>query len=127
MGLLDLAKQHLRTITTNDAIGFSQDVTFTTPDGLTSLTVKALFTSHSHGYDTEGIEVTAKIASVAVDESLLNENGYVTRNGAGVVFLEGHRIVTADSTGNDRSYIVTDRKPDNELGLIVLMLNEFTE
>ena len=127
MGLIDLARKHLGEITTNDAIGFSQDVTFTTPDESDTVTVKALYTSHHNAYDQDGMPVSLKVASVAVSESILNEAGYVTRNSSGVVFLEGHRVLTKDSTGEDFLYIVTDRKPDNELGLIVLMLHEFND
>jgi len=127
MGLIDLLRKNVQTITTNSAIGFSQDVTFTTPDETDTVTVKALFTSHHSAFDQDGLPVSLKVASVAVSESVLNEAGYVTRNGSGVVFLEGHRVLTKDSTGEDILYLVTDRKPDNELGLIVLMLNEFSE
>ena len=127
MALIDLARGHLKTITTNDAIGFSQDVTFTTPDGLTTVTVKALHTTHWNNFDAEGFKVSAKNSSVAVSEKVLNDLGYVTRNASGLVFMEGHRVTAADSTGSNRTYIVSDRKPDSELGLLVLMLTDFSE
>lgn len=127
MSLIDIARGHLETITTDDSIGFSQDVTFTTPDGLTTVTVKALHTVHSRDHDTEGFETTGKVASVAVKESVLTDESYPTRNASGVVNMEGHRVSSVDSTGNVRTYVVGDRRPDSELGLLVLMLMNFTE
>jgi hypothetical protein len=125
MSLLNQARLDLISITTNDAIGFSQDVTFAYPDGSNPVTVKALFTEHHNAFDTEGVKVSAKIASVAVSEVVLNAAGYVTENGSGVFSMEDHRVTTLISTGSTRTYVVGDKYPDRNLGLLVLMLTDF--
>jgi hypothetical protein len=125
MGILELARRHNALLTTSEAIGFAQPITFTTIDGLTTATINGISVVHHHGYDADGMEISAKMASLSFNEKVLVDAGYPIRNVHGVVSLEGHRISTTDSTGSVREYVVRVRKPDSMLGCIVLELTDF--
>lgn len=125
MSLLDKARQDAIWITTNDVTGFAQDVEFIYPGGVPTVTIKARHTSHHNAVDTDGVQVDAKIASVAVAEKVLNDAGYITRNAEGVVTFEGHKINAKDSTGVVRNYIVRQKFPDSSIGIIVILLTDY--
>lgn len=125
MGLMDRARKDLEKITTDDSsCGFAVPATFTNPLGETA-TVNCLHTVHHSSIDSEGVDISSKIASVAVSEDVLNAAGYTTRNAKGVVTFEDHRVDVADHTGNVRNYICREKYPDSNLGLFVVYLTDY--
>lgn len=125
MSILDLARTDLQNIMNDESFGFTQDVEFTTADGGTTSTIKALVSVHHNAVDADGMEISSKIATVSFMEATLAATGYPVRSVNGVVTMESHKVACTDSTGDDRLYIVRERKPDAMLGIIVLMLEDF--
>lgn len=122
MSILEKARQDAKRIV-GDKNGWAVSFTITTPDGTTSRTLSSIHSKHHLGVDSEGNVVSSANAHVCFAESdLLN---YPIRNGSGKVNLKSHRVVVADSTGTSRSYLVKDTFPDQMLGLIVLILEDY--
>ena len=118
MSLNDIAKQDLIFITQN-AGGFGRDITLTAPD-LTVLQTRGLATKHHNAYDEDGMNVSSKIASVAISEEQFV--GYPCRNANLEFNFEGHNVEVKDSTESDKKYRVIEWFPDENLGLVVLKL-----
>jgi len=124
MGLFDKAIADAQQITSNGN-DFAISCLFTSPTNETA-TVNVIHTKHNTGFDFDtGERVNSKIASIAVSEPLLNAEGYITRDGSDECTLKNHRVALKDSTGNIKEYLVSENYPDETLGLIVLILNDF--
>lgn len=124
MNLLNIARKHSKMFTTSSG-GFSVLATFTTKDESLTVEVECIHTVHHNAVDTDGIQVNAKIASIAVSEEVLTDLGYPTRGANGEVALEGHLISAPDNTGTVRNYIVREKFSDENLGIIVILLNKY--
>ena len=122
MNLTDQARLDLQQITGNGN-DFGVDITLTAPTAET-ITVKGLNTKHHTGFALDGVRVNTKTASVAVAEAFLVAP-YPVRNANGEVAMLNHKVDVKDSTGNLKNYIVRECFPDEELGLIVLILGDF--
>lgn len=123
MGLIAQAKADWQAITSNtDEWGVS--MTLLAPTSETA-TIKGLHTKHHLGIDTEGRPVNTKNAHVSFSEKLLTDAGYPVRNAAGEVYLKDHRVTVKDSTGNDAIYVIRQWFPDETIGVIVCILDDY--
>lgn len=126
MSIIDQARADLIQFT-GDANGFGESLTFTAPaPGSETAIVIGFNTKHHMAYDIEGQLVNTRTISVAVAEALLIAESYPVRNPAGDVDLNDHLVDAPDANGNIKNYIVRKNFPDEELGLIVLILQDYT-
>lgn len=124
MGLVNQAIQDARRIMT-DLNGFGIALEFTKPDGSDTVTISGRATSHFLTVDGDGAPAIGKQVSCTVNESVLSEAGFQTRNTAGEVALTGCRVSWTDATGASRTYKITHHQPDNTLGLIVCFCKDY--
>lgn len=121
--ILDLARRDAAMIT--NAGGFDVDITFKESGG--DVVVKGTSSKHHLAYDETGQRVSSKNAEVTVNEADLIAAGITVRNTTGEVDLRRKVISVADSTGNQKTYVVRERFPDETLGIIVLILGDYKE
>lgn len=106
--------------------GFEEDITISNLSQTKSLNIKGLHSKHWISFDTDGSQVNSKNAHVLIDEQILNENGYDTRNArTGNIDLKNHRISVKDSTLMVKEYIIVECYPSETFGLIVCILGDF--
>lgn len=105
--------------------GFEENITLTNPDRSVTLVFTGYATKHFISYDADGLPINAKNAHITVDESILMTAMYPYRNNAGEVSLKGHVVTYPESSGVLKSYVVKDQRPDQTLGLIVLILGDY--
>ena len=108
---------------TSDLNDFPVPITMIAPTGET-LVLTAIHTKHHLGIDTDGNIINSKKASIAFSEALLLPP-YPVRNVNEEVDLEGHKVIAKDSTGVDKTYSVQQQFPDEMIGLLVLILEDF--
>ena len=124
MGLIDQANIDIQKITSN--LGeFGVPITFTSKKYGTVVTINGLHNKIHLNVDTEGNVVYSKNATIAVSEKLLNSVGYVTRNSALEVDMNNDRMSVKDSTGIIKNYIVKAKMPDETVGLLIFILEDF--
>ena len=121
--ILDLAKRDTQKIIQG---GFGVDINLSTPDGLTSIDLVGLGTKHSIGLDLEGRMVSTKNAHVTLPESVLITESYPYRID-NEVNLEGHKVSFKDSTDLVKTYVIREWFPDETVGCIMCILNDFVE
>lgn len=120
MGLIEQAKSDIARFTSNDR-EFGIELILTAPDGETA-TINGLHTKHHLSVDTDGNIVNAKNAHIAFSETILE--GYPLRIN-GEVNLNNHRISAKDSTGVLKHYKIKQWFPDETVGLIVCILQDY--
>lgn len=123
MGLIDQARTDVKNYTSNTSL-FGVSAIFTAPNASTA-TVVVIHTKHHTSLNDEGEIVSGKRASITVAEDLLIAAGYIVRNAAGEVYMDGHRVDVEDSTGTSKKYLVEQWFPDETLGIITLILGDF--
>lgn len=123
MGLIAQAKADIESITSN-LNEFGVSMKFTSPGGETA-TITGLHTKHHLGIDTDGNAENTKKAHASFSEKFLLNAGYPVRNSAGEVNLTGHKVEVADSTGVTKTYMVQQWFPDETLGHIVCILEDY--
>jgi len=123
MSLIAQAKADILSITTNSD-EWAVEITLTAPNADT-ITIKGLHTKHHMAVDTLGNPVSAKNAHISFSESLLTDEDYPCRNAAGEVDLKGHRVSVADSTGTAKEYTIRQWHPDETIGLIKCLLDDY--
>lgn len=125
MGLMEQAQADTEAITGN-LNDFAKVMTFVspTPPGQTAI-VNGLHTKHHLGLDTDGNEINAKDAHVDVSEKAFIDAGYTVRDSNGEVNLKGHKVTVKDSTGIDKTYIISEWYQNESIGLIVIKLGDF--
>lgn len=123
MSILDRAKADIKKITGNSN-EFARVMTFVAPDEST-ITTKGLHSKHHVGIDNEGNLVNSKTAYVSVSEE--NLTGYPVRNAAGEVYLKFHKVTVKDSTGTEKTYQISEWFPDETIGLIVCILQDYAD
>ena len=121
MGLIAQAKADIERIT-SDLSGFGVAIELIAPNG-TIGNVVGLHTKIGLGVDTDGNMVHSTKAHVSFSESLLPD--YPIRNTKGKVDLKGHKINVADSTGIVKNYIMQSYFPDETIGLISCIIEEY--
>lgn len=124
MGLLDNAKADIAQITSNADTGFGVEMTLTSPEG-DIVTVTGLHSKIHLGVDTDGNMVNSKKAHISISESFLVAEYYPLRNDDGEVDMEGHKISVKDSTGVVKNYVIKQCFPNETVGLITCILNDF--
>jgi len=125
MSLVDQAKKDIEDITSNTS-EWAKTADFTAPNGVIQENVTVIHAKHHTGFTENGERVNTKYASVAVSEDNLNFYNYPIRDANDDVDMAGHRVDIADSTGVVKNYIVREWYPDEMVGLIVLILGEYT-
>lgn len=125
MGLTGQMRVDLLSITTNKN-DFGVDITLTDP--LTAEFVVVGFNTHHHtAFDQDGVEVNTPVASVAIAEQAMVDSGFgPIRNAAGEVDLNRTPVKVTEAAGVEINYVATKAFPDEQLGLIVLILSYYT-
>ena len=104
--------------------GFGADITLTTKNGATTVTVKGLCTGSWISLDTDGNPVNSTKNHVDIPEQALIDLSYPLRNAANKVDLEGHKVSFKASNGDTLNFVVSESYPNGTLGLIICMLGK---
>lgn len=120
--LFDLVKRDAKHYL--NAGGYQLDITMLTPDKLTTINITGWAVKHAISFDSDGNQVNTKVARVTIDEDVLVANGITVRNSRGEVSLLNYKVKFIDSSGVLRSYNVRETLPDENLGLIMLILED---
>jgi hypothetical protein len=123
MGLMQQARADLLQIVSNEK-EWGIPVVFSAPDNKT-VTATCLVKKHHLSINGDGVPVNGKNATISVAEASLTALTYPIRNAAGEVNLNGHKVAWPDSTGKVSSYMIREWFPDETLGLIVCILDDF--
>ncbi len=123
MSLTDRAKADVALITSNKR-GWGVDIVLTAPTAQV-ITITGLHTKHHLAYDTDGNAVNTKKAAISFSESFLTAVNYPVRNSAGEVDFKDHLFDVKDSTGILKHYTSQSWFPDEKLGLIVVILQDY--
>ena len=107
-----------------NAIGFQLDIEIFNPDKSLSVSVKGWGVKHSLSFDTDGNQTNSKTARVTVYEQDLIDAGMVVRNAKKDVTMDKYKVIFKDSSGEDKKYSVRETFPNENLGVIVLMLQD---
>jgi hypothetical protein len=103
---------------------FTQDITFTTPDGNTTVTVKGFVSKHNMSVDpATGLPVNQRNAHISVNEKTLTDESYPTRVG-GEITLKDHKV-SFDLLGNTLTFLIDSSMPSETTGAIVCTLGKF--
>ncbi len=123
MGLIAQAKKDIEKITSNSN-EWAVSMTFIAPDSKTA-TINGIHSKHHLGVDTDGNMVSSKKAHVSFSEKFLLDANYQVRNLTGEVSLINHRVSVKDSTGEIKNYIISSSFPDETIGLICCILEDY--
>lgn len=122
-GLIEQARKDWQRFTSDpDTWGIS--ITFTAPTAEVAV-VNGLGTNHHIDVDTDGNLINSKNSHVSVSEQLLVDEAYPVRDGDGEVAMVQHRVKFKDSTGVEKEYVIEETLPDETVGMIVCILNDF--
>lgn len=125
MGLKERAQELNKRFTSDSSTFFAESADFTAPTGETA-TVNVLHTKHHTAYSAEGEMVNVLVASIAVNEEILTDDGYPTRDASNEVTFSDHRVSIKDSSQVVKEYICDEWYPDEYLGMIVLILKYYS-
>ncbi|MEN9914206.1 MAG: Flavobacterium phage [Bacteroidota bacterium] len=120
--IFDLAKRDFKRFVTSG--GYNIDIEMKTPDKSLTINIQGFTVKHHLSFDSDGNQVNTKIARITVDEDVLVQNGFTVRNAKGEVALTGYKVKFKDSSGVDKGYSVRESFPDENFGLIMLILND---
>lgn len=125
MGLTDRAIIDVSRITSN-LNGFGISIVLTAPNGQMAI-IGGRHAKHHLGIDTEGNLISSKTAYISFSEPILLDinSNYPLRNNAGEVDLKGHKIDVKDSTGIIKNYVMQKWLPDETMGLITCIIEDF--
>lgn len=124
--LFDLVKRDAKMFINRG--GYEIDIEIKTPDDSLTVNITGWAVKHFGSFDSDGNQVNTKNVRATVDESVLTSLGYPVRtNKKGIpeVALIGHKVSYVDSSGNLTHYVVRENFPDENLGLIVLVLGDY--
>ncbi len=121
MGLIDQINEDIKNIASN-LNDFGVQIILIRPNNQEFI-INGIHTKHHLGIDTDGNMVNSKKASIAFSESLINT--FSIRNSFNEVDLRGYKINVKDSTGILKNYIVQQWFPDETIGLIVCILEDY--
>ncbi len=105
--------------------GFQVGITITNPTSGLIIQTTGLATKHHISFDTDGNAINAKNVHICIDESDLIKKGYIVRNSNKEITLLNHIVSYADSSEEEKKYIVLQNYPDEVLGLIVCVLGDY--
>lgn len=123
MSIKDLAKRDIQRI-----MGNSNEynlIIISTPDGSKSVTLTGMDSVIHLGVDTDGNAVNAKKAHVSFPEKPLIDANYPVRNAKGIIDLNNHTFKITDSTGNVKKYVLQSVFPDETLGVLTCILQDY--
>lgn len=103
--------------------GYQLDITFTNVDGSKTANITGWAVKVTGAFDTDGNQVNTKNVHVTFDELSLINKGYPVRTlkrKIPEVDLKDHKFSFKDSSGEVKSYLVTQVLPDENLGLITV-------
>lgn len=106
----------------NSTNGIAIDIQMKTPDRAQTFELTGWAVKHSISFDSDGNQVNTKIARVLVDEDVLVAKGITVRNSRGEVALIKYKVAFKDSSGVIKGYSVRESLPDENFGLIQLIL-----
>ena len=107
--------------------GFEESITITTPSRDKTISLTGFATKHFINFDSDGNPINSKNVHICIDESVLVSQGYPVRNAKTEVTLLNHIVTYPDSTGIVKKYIIRENFPDETLGLIVCILNDYKD
>jgi hypothetical protein len=124
MGILDMIRNDARRYIT-DTDGFATTIHFQAPNGGMEVDIPGRSNKHHISFDQTGTPVNLLNASITISEKVLTDAGYPVRNADNLVTLRGHRVSWTDSTGIAGTYSIKECFPDQSVGIIVCILNDF--
>lgn len=123
--LMQLARRDSKFFVTSG--GFEESITITTPSRDKTISLTGFATKHFINFDSDGNPINSKNVHICIDESVLVAQGYPVRNAKTEVTLLNHIVIYPDSTGVVKKYIIRENFPDETLGLIVCILNDYKD
>ncbi len=130
MGLLEQAREDNAQITSNEN-DFAVPIEMIAPTEQIAI-FNCSHIKHHTAVDDLGQRTNSKTASVTINESVLliaNPN-YPIRltsgDHSGEVDLRGHLVNAPDSTGEIKKYVVKSWYPNETIGSIVIILNDYS-
>lgn len=124
MNLIEQAISDIQAITANSN-EFGQEITFQSKRYSTTVTVVGLVNKIGISIDTMGNTINSKNPTIAISEKTLTDAGYPVRNADGEVGMLGDIVTTVDSTGITKKYSVNSKIPDETIGLLVFVLEDY--
>lgn len=102
------------------------EITFETPNGLTSAIVRGLVSKHNLDLDPITLApINSRNSHVSIHESVLTDEGYPTRNAKNEIYLNKHTVSWVDASGQSFTYIIDETRPSETTGLIVCITGDF--
>ena len=123
VSLFDIVKRDAKAFLNRG--GYQLEIQMITPDNLTTINIVGWAVKVYQSFDSDGNQVNTKNVHVTIDEDVLVNLGYTPRNAKGEISLVAHKVSFKDSSGIVRNYIVRENFPDENLGLIILILGDY--
>jgi hypothetical protein len=125
MSLRDRAKADIKDFTTRSH-EWAVNILMQAPNSQTA-TFKGFTAKHHLGISSEGTIVNSQKVSVTFSEESLSDanTNYPIRNADGEVDLKNHLVSVADSTGITKQYAVQAWFPDETIGTITVILENY--
>lgn len=124
MGLNDIIKKDIQKFTSNTN-EFGTELFFESGNPYETARIAGLHTDHSFKVDSEGNTVNSNNIHCSCSEQLLIDAGYPVRNGDDEVDMEDHYVTITNSTGVSNKYKIRQVFPDQRLGYLVFMLDQY--
>jgi hypothetical protein len=121
--LFDLIKRDAKQIINSG--GYQVNIELTTPDNTQVINITGWAVKHHISFDSDGNQVNTKTVRATIDEDVLKNLNYPFRNAKNEIRLISHKLSFADSSGEVKNYIVRENFPDENLGLISLLLGDY--
>lgn len=122
-GLIEQAKGDWQKFS-SDLNGWGVAITLTAPTAEVA-NIAGLGTNHHIGVDSDGNAINTKNAHITISEQLLVDAGYPVRDSDNEVAIINHRVSYKDSTGITKEYVIEETFPDETIGMITCILNDF--
>ena len=126
--LFDIIKRDAKFIVNSG--GYQLDITLSNLDKSQTIDITGWAVKTANFFDTDGNQANTKIAHCTIDEEVLINKGYPVRTfkkGIAEVDLLNHYVSFKDSSGEIITYRVKENHPDENLGLIKLILGDFKQ
>jgi len=120
MNSFELAKRDAKFVINNNSF----DIEMLTPDKSKTINITGWAVKHVISFDSDGNQVNTKISRITVDEDVLVAKGITVRNARGEIALLNFKVKFKDSSGVLRSFNVREQLPDQNFGLIMLILED---
>ena len=122
-GLIEQAKSDWQRFS-SDPKTWGTAITLTAPTAEVA-NIAGIATNHHIGVDTDGNPINTKNAHITISEQLLVDAGYPVRDSENEVAMINHRVSYKDSTGITKEYVIEETFPDETIGMITCILNDF--